>query len=174
MDSDQEETRPESSLTIQHYQAQIRGLNTTIQNLNTTVTRLRESRDLHRSNAKTLTATNTELQAKIQALTIKEETVTPAEPLDSDVDEQPIKLEVTKTGPPSRMRLAHSNQFRFGKSSDFAFLNELASFDFDFFFAFCIPAIAKTTNPPHHYFKHLPGLLPHIDTPVACVRRPAT
>lgn len=100
MDSDQEETRPESSLTIQHYQAQIHGLNTTIQNLNTTVTRLRESRDLHRFNAKTLTATNTELQAKIQALTIKEETVTSAEPLDSDVDEQPIKLEVTKTGTP--------------------------------------------------------------------------
>ncbi|KAF6228034.1 hypothetical protein HO133_007762 [Letharia lupina] len=74
MDSDQEETRPESSLTIQHYQAQIHGLNTTIQNLNTT--------------------------AKIQALTIKEETVTPAEPLDSDVDEQPIKLKVTKTGTP--------------------------------------------------------------------------
>ncbi|KAF6217514.1 hypothetical protein HO133_006852 [Letharia lupina] len=35
----------------------------------------------------------------------------------------------------------------------------------------------STTPPlstPHHYFKHLPGLLPHIDTPVACVRRPAT
>ena len=75
------------------------------------------------------------------------------------------------TVPPSRMRLAHSNQFRFGKSSDCSI----------FFFFSLFSAMRQnhesTTPPlstPHHYFKHLPGLLPHIDTPVACVRRPAT
>ena len=101
MDSDhEEETTPESQLTIQHYQAQIRALNTTISDLNKTITRLRESRDLHRSNAKTLTTTNSELEAQIKALTVtvKEEAI--AEPLDSDVEEQPVKLEVMKKKTP--------------------------------------------------------------------------
>ncbi|KAM0800591.1 hypothetical protein BDR22DRAFT_851101 [Usnea florida] len=70
MDSDQEEeTRPQSPLTIQHYQAQIRALNTTIQSQNATIARLRESRGIHRSNAQTLTITNAELEAQIKALT---------------------------------------------------------------------------------------------------------
>ena len=92
MDSDQEEAETESQLTIQHYQAQICGLNTTIQNLNNTIARLRESRDLHRSNVRTLTTTNkaltttnSELEAKLQALTVKEEVI--SEPLDFDEDE---------------------------------------------------------------------------------------
>ncbi|KAM0800222.1 hypothetical protein BDR22DRAFT_973071 [Usnea florida] len=116
MDSDQEEeTRPQSPLSISHYQAQIRALDTTIRNLNTTIqsqnatiARLRESRGIHRSNVQTLTTTNTaltitnaELEAQIKALTVKEEAISEAiaEPLDSDVDveDQPIKLEKKKT-----------------------------------------------------------------------------
>ena len=96
MDSDHEEetTRLESPLSIEHYQAQIRALNTTIQNQNATIARLRESRGIHRSNVQTLTITNAELEEKIKALTVKEEVI--SEPLDSDIEDQPIKLEITK------------------------------------------------------------------------------
>ncbi|KAM0799751.1 hypothetical protein BDR22DRAFT_822135 [Usnea florida] len=114
MDSDQEEeTRPQSPLSISHYQAQIRALNTTIQDQNATIARLRESRGIHRSNVQTLTTentaltttntaltiTNAELEEKIKTLTVKEEAISEAiaEPLDSDMEDQPIKLEKKKT-----------------------------------------------------------------------------
>ena len=108
MDSDQEEeTRPQSPalpLSIEHYQAQIRALNATIQNQNATIARLRESRGIHRSNVQTLTTentalaiANTKLEEKIKALTVtvKEEEAI-SEPLDSDTEEQPIKLKTKK------------------------------------------------------------------------------
>ena len=121
MDSDQEETGPESPLSIQHYQAQIRALDTTIRNLNTTIqnqnatiARLRESRGIHRSNVQTLATTNTaltitnaELEEKIKALTVKEEVI--SEPLDSDVEDQPIKLEFTKKKTPVIAPTANSD-----------------------------------------------------------------
>ena len=112
MDSNQEEetTRLESPLSIKHYQAEIRALdttiralNTTIQNQNATIARLRESRGIYRSNVQTLTITNTKLEAQIKALTVKkEEPILEAilEPLNSDTEDQPIKLKITKKKTP--------------------------------------------------------------------------
>ena len=90
LDSNEEEEIKHTP-TIQKLQA-------TIQSLNTTITRLRASREIHRSNNKTLTAKNKALEAKLAALTIKEEE-TFSEPLNSDTEEQPVKLTASTTTP---------------------------------------------------------------------------
>ena len=86
LDSDQEEEK--HTPTIQELQAIIRSLNTT-------VTRLRASREIYRSNIKTLTVKNKELEARLAAVNLKEEAI--PEPLDFDLDEaeQSVKLEKT-------------------------------------------------------------------------------
>ena len=74
------------------------------------------------------------------------------------------------------MQLALSDQFQFGKSSDFANLNELSSFHFDFFFSIAAKwaksrissPISHTINDSHHHHRHLERLFQlfqHIDTP---------
>lgn len=101
MDSDSGEESMDSIAKIQELEAKIRSLNTTNQELSTTITRLRASRDLHRFNTKTVTRVNEDLinknkevEAGIEAPTVKKETVT-QEFLDSDTDDQPKFLRKT-------------------------------------------------------------------------------
>ena len=97
LDSDEEEEMKHTP-TVQELQDIIRTLNTDIQKYNTTVTRLRASREIYRSNNKTLTKEVLDLKMRIETLTVKEEEAV-SEPLDSDLDEieQPIKLTASTT-----------------------------------------------------------------------------
>ena len=83
MDSDRKEEEYKST--------KIQELKAVIRDQNNTITRLRASRDLHRTKNKDLIATNHDLKERIRALTIKEEIAN----LNSNTKKQPKYL--TKT-----------------------------------------------------------------------------